>query len=121
MLLRGAARDFDLPEDSPEVRAVRDAFLAAWDLPLSRAEIDRACALADALGRINRALTWQRVLRGMEDPHFSAYVPAASGWLQEFLEATTALTRFSPPTSLETPAELETQSQGEEEGEAAIL
>lgn len=91
VLLRGAARDFDMPEDSPEVARVREAYLAAWDLPLTHIETDRMCAVSDALGRISRALTWQRVLRGMSEPHSSYYVSAPSGWLQEFLEAAQAL------------------------------
>ncbi len=90
VLLRSAARDFDVAPDSPTVREIRDSFLSAWDLPLSQSDIGRACLLADALGRINRALTWQRLLPGMREPHFSAYVSAASGWLQEFLEAADA-------------------------------
>jgi hypothetical protein len=87
VLLRGAAHDLDLPVESPEVQELRDIYLEAWGLPLAHAGLDRACLLADALGRINRAFTWRRVLRGMAEPHSSQYVSAVAGWLQEFLEA----------------------------------
>jgi hypothetical protein len=87
VLLRGAARDLDTAVESAEIQELRDIYLDAWDLPLARADVDRACLLADALGRINRALTWRRVLQGLAEPHRSEYISAVAGWLQEFMEA----------------------------------
>jgi len=87
ILLRGAATDLDVDIESPAIKRMRAAYLQSWDFPLTPAETDRACLLADALGRISRALTWLRLLPGLEEPHRSEYSTAVAGWLQEFLEA----------------------------------
>jgi hypothetical protein len=97
VMRRATASDFDVEEESAEIQEVRSAYLNAWDLPLSHDECIRACLLADALGRISRALTWARLLPGMEEPHRSQYITAVAGWLQEFLESPALRVPFERP------------------------
>ena len=87
VLLRGAARDLDVAVESAPIQDLRAVYLKEWNLRLSPAEMDRACLLADALGRISRALTWRRVVEGIREPHRSEYIASVPGWLQEFLES----------------------------------
>lgn len=87
VLLRGAARNMKVEVDDPAVRRIRDAYLDAWDLGLSPVERDRACLLADALGRITRAVSWNRLLPGLDAAARAEYAPMVAAWLQEFLSA----------------------------------
>jgi hypothetical protein len=87
VLLRGTARDLGVEPDSAPVLAVRDAYLDAWNLPLTRPERERACRLADALGRISRALNYARLLPGLDEPHRTELRPNIAGWLQDLLES----------------------------------
>jgi hypothetical protein len=90
VLLRSTARGLKVNEGSPEINAVRRAYLDAWDLRLTDAERDRACLLADALGRISRALNYHRLVPALAEPYRSEYMPAVAGWLQEFISAPAA-------------------------------
>lgn len=87
IILRSAARDLQAAEDSPAVLQVQNAFVDAWDIGLTAADRDRACLLADALGRISRALNWSRLHPGLDVAAQAEYAPMVAAWLQEFLDA----------------------------------
>ena len=93
VLLRGAARDLKAEPESNIVRAVRAAYLGAWSLPLSESDLNRACILADALGRISRALTWHRLAAGLEPAYRAEHRTYVTGWLEELLESPAVLGR----------------------------
>ncbi len=87
VLLRSAARDLKVDADDPAIRGIRDAYLDAWDPSLSPADRERASLLADSLGRISRALTYDRLLPGLDEAARTEYAPSVAAWLQEFLQA----------------------------------
>lgn len=54
---------------------------------LGRVESDRE--VARRLGMVCRALTWHRVVSGLEEPLKGGHAEAVPGWLREFLDAET--------------------------------
>ena len=64
--LRFAARGAALELDSPEIRRLRDAYLEPWTASAPRADLERAAALAFALGSIVHALSWYEVVTLVE-------------------------------------------------------
>ena len=85
--LRGIAYRFELADDAPELRRLRDIYLEPWTRYASRAKLLEACALAKQIGSFCRALTWHRVVASLESPLREEQQDAVPGWLQVFLEA----------------------------------
>ena len=78
ILLGGAARDLKCEIDDQKVRELRQAYLDVWELSISHAESSRACAIAEVLASISRALTWNRLAVGIPDTmpaEYADYVP----------------------------------------------
>jgi hypothetical protein len=90
VMLRGAAHTLQLAPDAPEVLALRDRYLEPWERLAPRAALIEACALAQRVGMVGRALTWHRVVSALAEPARSEYAEAVPGWLGEFLETETA-------------------------------
>ncbi len=89
--LRAIAYRFGWQEDHPTLLELRQLYLQTWQsfAPLQRLEeIQRT---ADVLGRLNRALTWHRVVAPLEGAAFAEHAGSVSGWLQEFLAALESL------------------------------
>ena len=87
VMLRGAAYTLRLAPDDPAVLALRDGYLEPWERLAPRAVLLEACALAQWVGMVGRALTWHRVVSALDEPHRSQNAEAVPGWLSDFLEA----------------------------------
>lgn len=84
---RSTAYRLDLPEDSPDILALRQAYLDCWRDYASPAEIAEAYRLSQPLAMAARALTWYRVIYSLPTAHQSAHAEAVPVWLLEFLSA----------------------------------
>lgn len=83
VVLRSAARRWELPAEDPVLRRLRDAYLEAWTDVHSRAELELLALLATRVTKVCRSLSWQRALAGTPDSPDAEAVP---GWLEELLE-----------------------------------
>lgn len=83
--LRSIAYSLGMKEEDAGLKELRDVYLEAWTRYGSRAELRAAFVLADRVGRINRALTWHRVVAEMDEISQEEYGEAVPGWLQEYL------------------------------------
>jgi hypothetical protein len=81
-----------LAEDAPELVHLRDIYLEPWTHYESRENLVAAFKLAYRVGMVCRALTWRRILAGVEEPVKAEYAEAVPGWLQEFLNYETTPT-----------------------------
>ena len=89
VMLRNAAYTSGLPAEAPEVRELLDRYLEPWQRLAPRATLLEACALAQRVGMVNRALTWHRVVAALEERFRSENAEAVPGWLGEYLEVIT--------------------------------
>ncbi len=83
--LRSVADSLHLADDDPAIIRLRDVYLQPWTSVASRKQLLEAFDLAQRLGMLSRALTWQRVMSavtGAERERYAAYLPS---WLMEFL------------------------------------
>jgi len=87
VMLRGAAYTLKLAPSAPEVQALRDSYLEPWERLAPRPALREACALAERLGMVCRALTWHRVVVVLDEPARSQNAEAVPGWLGDFLES----------------------------------
>lgn len=85
--LRSLAHTLGLDPAGPAGDAARAAYLSAWTGLASLADLQEAYRLADRLGRLNRALTWQHVLAGLPEALRAPHAEAVPGWLLDFWEA----------------------------------
>jgi hypothetical protein len=90
IMLRSAAHTLNLALTAPEVVALRDRYLEPWERLAPRAALLEACALAQRVGMVCRALTWHRVVSVLDEPARSEHADAVPGWLGEFLGVMTA-------------------------------
>jgi hypothetical protein len=74
-----------LAEDGPELMKLRDIYLEPWTQYESRENLIAAFRLAYRVGMICRALTWHRILAGVEGPVKAEDSDAVPVWLLEFL------------------------------------
>jgi len=81
-----------LSKDAPELVRLRDIYLEPWTYYESRENLIAAFKLAYRVGMVCRALTWHRLLAGVEEPVKAEYAEAVSGWLQECLNYDTTPT-----------------------------
>ena len=65
---------------------LRDAYLEPWRAYGNPAELREQCGLALALGPMQRALTWRRILRGVHPPERTEWADAVPRWTAEYLE-----------------------------------
>jgi hypothetical protein len=87
VMLRASAHRLELPEDGPEIRRVRDAYLEPWTKFATRDKLLEAFGLAYRLAMVNRALSWQYGTGNLAAQHKQAYAAYVPGWLQDFLAA----------------------------------
>jgi hypothetical protein len=81
-----------LTEDAPELVNLRDIYLESWTKYESRENLIAAFKLAYRVGMVCRALTWHRILAGVEEPVKAEDAEAVPGWLLEFLNYETTPT-----------------------------
>jgi hypothetical protein len=81
-----------LAEDAPELVNLRDIYLESWTKYESRENLIAAFKLAYRVGMVCRALTWHRILAGVEEPVKAEDAEAVPGWLLEFLNYETTPT-----------------------------
>jgi hypothetical protein len=82
--LRGIAYRFELGERDPDVEQARDAYLEPWSAFAPRPELLRAVELAEAVGRLSRALAWLLAYSADQD---SGEIDSAGWWFGEFSRA----------------------------------
>jgi len=75
----------ELAEDAPELVHLRDIYLEPWTQYESRENLIAAFKLAYRVGMICRALTWHRMLAGVDESAKAEDAEAVPAWLQEFL------------------------------------
>jgi hypothetical protein len=84
--LRVAARALDVPAGDAVLHRLRDAYLDAWsgygDLAELRVQADVALRVAP----LPRAMTWERILRGVHPDERAEWLDAVPGWTAEYLE-----------------------------------
>lgn len=85
--LRGAAIEFGLDENGPELRRLRDAYLEPWTAFATREKLLAAFALANRLAMVNRALAWHQGTGSLAQRHKAPYADSVPNWLRHFLEA----------------------------------
>jgi hypothetical protein len=85
--IRAAAHRLKLAEDGPEMVRVRDAYLEPWTKFETREKLSAAYDLANRLGMINRALSWQQGTGSLSKESKEQYADAVPEWLQDFLIA----------------------------------
>ena len=88
IVLRNAAYILKLEAHDPALARVRDAYLAQWRALGTLAELQKAFALAQTVGTVNRALTWHALLVLMSEAERAEEAPSVPGWLQLFLPQT---------------------------------
>jgi hypothetical protein len=86
VVLRSAARRWQLPAEDPVLRRIRDAYLEAWTDVHSRAELELLALLATRVAKVGRAVGWQRALRAVPPAEQGEDAEAVPGWLEELLE-----------------------------------
>jgi hypothetical protein len=84
--LRVVARAFGLPVGDPLLLRLRDAYLEPWTPYGSRQELRAQVHLALRVAPLPRAMTWQRILRGVHPAERTEWLDAVPGWAAEYLE-----------------------------------
>jgi hypothetical protein len=85
--LRSVAYTFELKEDSPVLRRLRDIYLEPFTIIATPRQIRESYAIARRLGRICRALTWASVVPRLGARKRREERGGVPGWLALFLEA----------------------------------
>jgi hypothetical protein len=86
IVLRAAARRFDLkPADTALVR-LRDAYLEPWSEGPDRAGLVRTADTAVRVAKVGRALAWQRALLGAGPTGREQHGEAVPRWVEQLVE-----------------------------------
>jgi Phosphotransferase enzyme family len=85
--LRAIAYRFGLDGDGPEVTRLLDVYLEPWAAVMDSSDTRTAFTLAQTVGTMCRALTWNRVLTGIPRDGWGEDAGAVSGWVRDYLEA----------------------------------
>ncbi|HEX6290142.1 MAG TPA: hypothetical protein VFZ66_13190 [Herpetosiphonaceae bacterium] len=89
VMLRSIGYRLKLDAHGPELLRLREIYLEPWTRYGSREDLLGAFELAQPLAMLCRALTWYRVVSGLDEPFKTEYAEVVPGWLQEFLNAAT--------------------------------
>jgi hypothetical protein len=84
--LRVAARALEVPDGSPMLLRLRDAYLEGWHAYGSPQDLREQCDLALWVGPLQRALSWRRILRGVHPGERAQWQDSVPGWTAEHLE-----------------------------------
>jgi hypothetical protein len=85
--LRSIADSFELEPGAPELERLVDAYLEPWTAIAPHKALRTLFPAAYRLGMLNRALSWQETVRGLEGPLHDEFVSSVTGWLDEFERA----------------------------------
>lgn len=86
VMLRGVENSLDVTSDAPEVTCVRNWYLNEWQEFMPLNDLDKASSLAEQIGLINRAITWQHVISHMPEREKPEYLMAVPSYLKDFLK-----------------------------------
>ncbi|GIE98442.1 aminoglycoside phosphotransferase family protein [Paractinoplanes rishiriensis] len=81
--LSSAAWFLGVDRDAPELVRLRDAYLESWSDLGTQRELRRSATLACRVGRVSKALAWQRALRDPALPVGDDFRTAVPDWLAE--------------------------------------
>ena len=84
--LRAAAHSLGVDDGHPVLFRLRDAYLDVWRDHGDPGELREQAGLALAVGPLQRALTWRRVLRGVVPAERAEWQDSVPGWTAEHLE-----------------------------------
>jgi hypothetical protein len=84
--LRAASRALEVDDRDPLLLRLRDAYLEPWSAYGSPTELRELCGVALRVGPPARALTWRRVLLGVDPTQRTEWDDAVPGWMAEYLE-----------------------------------
>jgi hypothetical protein len=84
IVLHVAAHRFELPEGSPELGGLCEAYLKPWSASVAQPRLWAAFEQAQCLGALCRALTWWDQMANLDDPHRAGYAGAVAAWLRRF-------------------------------------
>jgi hypothetical protein len=87
VMLRSVENSLDVQPDAPEVQSLREWYLALWSDYASVSQLRPVVALAERIGYVNRALTWQKLISQLPEdlkPEYASGVPA---YLKEFINS----------------------------------
>jgi hypothetical protein len=97
--LRVAARALEVPPGDPALRRLRDAYLDAWSGYGDLAELREQADVALRVAPLPRAMTWQRILRGVHPDERAEWLDAVPGWTAEYLEPGSLAGRAAGPAA----------------------
>lgn len=87
VMLRGVENALGVATDAPEVQVVREIYLSLWSEFGKPEELCEAARLAERIGYINRALTWQMVISHLPASLKPEYANAVPAYLKEFINS----------------------------------
>lgn len=90
--IRAAAYRLELPENGPEMRRLRDAYLEPWTRFHGHQQLVEIYVLAYRLGMLNRALSWHYGTGALPMRLKEEHADAVPEWLQDFLRGEIPLT-----------------------------
>jgi hypothetical protein len=82
--LRSVADRFELEPGARELEGLADAYLEPWTAIAPRKSLRALFPAAYRLGMLNRALSWNETVRGLQGPLRDEYAPFVSAWVDEF-------------------------------------
>ncbi len=85
--LRAAAHSLGVDVGHPVLFRLRDVYLDVWRDHGDPGELREQAGLALAVGPLQRALTWRRVLRGVVPSERAEWADSVPGWTAEHLES----------------------------------
>ncbi|TFV86130.1 phosphotransferase [Blastococcus sp. CT_GayMR16] len=89
--LRVAQDALGVPNGDAALLRLRDAYLDVWRDHGTLPELRHQCDLALAVGPLQRALTWRRILRGVHAAERTEWQDSVPGWTAEHLEPGTLI------------------------------
>jgi len=85
--LRSIADLFKLDPGAPELERLLDAYLEPWTAIATHEALRALFPAAYRLGMLNRAVSWQGTVRGLEGPLHDEFAPFVAAWIEEFEQA----------------------------------
>lgn len=85
VMLRSLENSLDLQPNAPELETLRSWYLGEWSSYAAPADLRAGLALAEQIGYINRALTWNLLISNLSEAEKPTYRHAVPAYLKEFL------------------------------------
>ena len=97
--LRVAARALDVPSGDAVLYRLRDAYLEVWSGYGTPTDLREQSDVALRVAPLPRAMTWQRILRGVHPDERTEWLDAVPGWAGEYLEPGSLTGRAAGPAA----------------------